>query len=208
MQQVRSSDVEVGLVLGRWRAARRHGIERDHDHPLGAHPQRRLDRRVQPRATVVVPAGRRLGRRYAHGREQRRDRRGRQHVFYRQVGGRDVLDPAQRVLAVSRNPALVKHDRPVAVGGARDHPEREALLADVLAQLVEIHQPCKRPRQRFGVQDRRAVHAADGQKLADVAHKPSRAANRHQRRAHVPESQIAPEPAARPRPPPGQDDAN
>ena len=112
----------------------------------------------------------------------------------RQVGGRDVLDPAQRILAVSRNPALVKHDRPVAIGGGRDHPEREALLADVLAQLVEIHQPCKRPRQRFGVQDRRAVHAAHRQKLADVAHKPSRAADRHQRRAHVPESQIAPEP--------------
>ena len=37
------------------------------------------------------------------------------------------------------------------------------------------------------------MHAAHRQKLADVAHKPSRAANRHQRRAHVPESQIAPE---------------
>ena len=75
-------------------------------------------------------------------------------MFDPQVGGRDVFDPAQRVLAVSRNPALVKHDRPVAVGGGRDHPERHPLLADVLAQLVEVHQPRKRPWQRLGVQDR------------------------------------------------------
>ena len=115
-------------------------------------------------------------------------------MFYAQAGGRDVLDPAQRVLAVSRNPALVKHDRAVAIGGGRDHPERQPLLADVLAQLLEVHQPRKRPRQRFGVQERRGVDAADGQKLADVAHEPSRAAKRHQRREHVPESQIAPEP--------------
>ena len=38
------------------------------------------------------------------------------------------------------------------------------------------------------------MHAADGQKLADVAHEPSRAAKRHQRCAHVAESQITPEP--------------
>ena len=70
-------------------------------------------------------------------------------------GGRDVLDPAQRILAVSRNPTLMKHDRPIAIGGSRDHPERQPLLADVLVQLVEVHQPRKRPRQRLGVQDRR-----------------------------------------------------
>ena len=72
-----------------------------------------------------------------------------------QRGGRDVLDPAQRIVGVSRNPALVKDDRPVAVGGGRDDPEREPLLADVLGQLVEVDQPCKRLRERFGVQDRR-----------------------------------------------------
>ena len=79
-----------------------------------------------------------------------------------QVGGRDVLDPAQRIVWVSRDPALVKDDRPVAVGGGRDHPERHPLLADVLAQPVEVDQPSKRLRQRFGVQDRRGVQAADG----------------------------------------------
>ena len=58
-----------------------------------------------------------------------------------QFGRRDVLDPAQRVLAVSRDPALVKDDRSVAVGGGRDHPERQPLRADVLAEPVEVHQP-------------------------------------------------------------------
>ena len=67
-------------------------------------------------------------------------------MLWLQLGSGDVLDPAQRVLAVSRNPALVEHDRVVAIGGGRDHPEREALLADVLAQLVEVHQSCERPR--------------------------------------------------------------
>ena len=94
---------------------------------------------------------------------------------------------------MSRDPALVKDDRAVAVRGGRDHSERQALLADVLAELVEVDQPAERLRQRFGVQDRRAVQAADGQKLADVADKPSRAAGRHQRREHVPEAQLAPE---------------
>jgi hypothetical protein len=37
------------------------------------------------------------------------------------------------------------------------------------------------------------VQAVDGQKLADVAHEPTRTARRHQRREHVPESQLAPE---------------
>ena len=60
-----------------------------------------------------------------------------------ELGGRDVLDAAQGVVAVSRDAALMKHN--------------------------------------------------DGQKLADVAHKPSRSARRHQRRKHVPESQLAPE---------------
>ena len=110
-----------------------------------------------------------------------------------QLGGRDVLDAAQRIVAVSRDPALVKDDRPVAVGGSSDHPERHPLLADVLAEPVEVHQPSKRLLQRFGVQHRRGVQAADGQKLADVAHEPSRPAKRHQRREHVPESQLAPE---------------
>ena len=54
-----------------------------------------------------------------------------------QLGGRDVLDAAQRIVAVSRDPALVKDDRPVAVRGGRDHPERQPLRADVLVQLVE-----------------------------------------------------------------------
>ena len=110
-----------------------------------------------------------------------------------EVGGRDVLDPAQRVVWVSRDPSVVKDDRRVAVSGGRDHPERHLLLADVLAKPVEVHQPSKRLLQRFGVQHRRAVQAADGQELADVAREPSRAANRHQRREHVPESQLAPE---------------
>ena len=110
-----------------------------------------------------------------------------------QLGGRDILDAAQRIVAVSRDPALVKDDRPVAVGGGSDHPERHPLLADVLAEPIEVHQPSKRLLQRFGVQHRRRVQAADGQKLADVADKPSRPAKRHQRREHVPKSQLAPE---------------
>ena len=110
-----------------------------------------------------------------------------------QLGGRDVLDPAQRVVAVSRRPALMKDDRPVAVSGGRDYPKRQLLLADVLAQLVKVHQPSKRRPQRFGVQYRRGVQAAHGQELADVAREPSRPAKRHQRREHVPESQLPPE---------------
>ena len=39
--------------------------------------------------------------------------------------------------------ALMKHHRPVAISGGRDHPERHPLLADVLAQLIEVHQPCQ-----------------------------------------------------------------
>ena len=38
------------------------------------------------------------------------------------------------------------------------------------------------------------MEAADGQELADVAQEPSRAAGRHQRREHITESQLAPEP--------------
>ena len=110
-----------------------------------------------------------------------------------EVGGRDVLDPAQRIVWVSRDPALVKDDRAVAVGGGRDHPERQPLRADVLAQLVEVHQPSERLLQRFGVQDRRGVQAAHRQKLADVAREPSHPARRHQRREHVPKPQLAPE---------------
>ena len=72
-----------------------------------------------------------------------------------QLRGCDVLDPAQRVVAVARNPALVKDDRPVAVGGGRDDPDRQPLLADVLAELVEIDQLVECLRERFGVQERR-----------------------------------------------------
>ena len=125
-----------------------------------------------------------------------------------EVGSRDVLDPAQRIVWVSRDSALVKDDRAVAVRRGRDHPERQPLRTDVLGQLVEVHQPAERLLQRFGVQDRRGVQAAHGQKLADVAREPSHPARRHQRREHVPKPQIAPEAAARPRSPPQQNDAN
>ena len=54
-------------------------------------------------------------------------------MLWPQLGGGDVLDPTQRVLAMSRNPAVMKHDRPVAISGGRDDPEHYLLLADVLA---------------------------------------------------------------------------
>ena len=38
VQQVRSSDIEVGLVLGRRSPAGGDGVERDHDHALGSQP--------------------------------------------------------------------------------------------------------------------------------------------------------------------------
>ena len=63
-----------------------------------------------------------------------------------EVGDSDVLDPAQRVVWVTRDPALVKDDRPVAVCGGRDDPERDPLLADVLVQLVEVDEPSERLR--------------------------------------------------------------
>jgi hypothetical protein len=40
------------------------------------------------------------------------------------------------------------------------YTERQLLLADVLAQLIKVDQLLKRPLQRFGVQDRRSVEAA------------------------------------------------
>ena len=174
VQQVRGPDVEVGLVVGRWRAARGDGVERDHDHPLGAQPQRRLDRRVQARPTVEVPAGRLLGLGHAHGREQRRDRRGRQDMLRAEVGGRDVLDPAQRIVWVSRvfRPG---ERRPSGCRERASRPPRAPTAA----------RGCSRPARRSrpalqsvcfsgsGCRYRRGVQAAHRQKLADVAREPS-----------------------------------
>ena len=58
--------------------------------------------------------------------------------------GRDVLDATQSIVAVSRDSIMVKDDEAVAMRRGSDHPDRHSLLADVLAQLVEIHDPSKR----------------------------------------------------------------
>ena len=56
--------------------------------------------------------------------------------------------PAQRVIVVSRDPGLVNDERLLALGGGGDHPKRHPLLADVVAEPVEVHQPSERRRQK------------------------------------------------------------
>ena len=52
---------------------RRDRVQADHHHALGAQRQRRLDRSVQPRAAIEVPAACPLGRLHVHGGKDCRD---------------------------------------------------------------------------------------------------------------------------------------
>ena len=97
----------------------------DDDEPLGAEVERRLDRRVQPRPAVDVPAARVRRLAHAHGREQDRDRRRRHHVVDADLR-RHVRDRVRAVL-VARLRRLHEHD---AAPGARRRRDRRDRVDD------------------------------------------------------------------------------
>src|SRR5437763_11455956 len=100
-------------------SARRRGgerVEANHDHPLRAEPERRLDGRVEAGAAVEVPP--RLGLRDLDGGEGDWNRGRRPHVVFANRRP-DIFDPAA-VVAWRVETAVVEDDRAVRVRSGRD----------------------------------------------------------------------------------------
>jgi len=186
-----SDEVEFTILLGTGGDR----VQGDHDHALGAKRERGLDRGVQPRASVEVPAGGGGGGGNVGGGEDTRDGRRGEHVLVGQLRAY-VVDPP---LGVRRGQscAAVEDDTAAGVGRGRDDGgSLQRARRDVALQLFEGHDPPDGVAQRCRVQQRLEPHARYAEDLAEVADDPRQRAERGDRLEYLLEGQLGPDPQA------------
>jgi len=145
-----------------------HRLHPDHDEPAGTKIEPRLDRRVETRAAVHVPAPRRSRSFDANRREQQRNGRGRHHVS-RHERRAYVLDDVRAVQwALLR--AVREDDAPTGARSRRDDGGAvDDALGHVAPKRAEVDQLGERALERSGVEQAREPSPRHAEQVPGVA---------------------------------------
>jgi len=108
-----------------------------------------------------------------------------------ELGG-DVVDLSYRI-SIRRAAPGVEDDRAAAVRGGRGDGDRDAPAGDVIAYLLEGDKPCKRARERLGVQQGVDAPPAQAKQLARIGRDPPQGAPGDDWRQHVPVANRGPQ---------------